>query len=76
MTVRISFLVATLFFVRVAQAEPQEPHRKKRPISLGPVEVNGRRQAPVGVVIPRDPSVKDALDRLGDEHLRDAAERR
>ncbi len=75
---RLSFL--TLAFLVVAGASaaaepaPTAPKRR-RPLTLGPVEVEGRRQLPVGVVIPRDASVKEAIDRLDERHLEETTRR-
>lgn len=52
------------------------PKKAKKPVVVAPIEVTGKRQVPVGIVIPRNPAAAKAAQEAGGAHLIEAAERK
>lgn len=69
--------LVALLLPLLAQAEEIAPPRKtKKPVEIAPIDVTGKRQVPVQIVIPRNPDAKKAVQSAGGDALLEAAERR
>jgi hypothetical protein len=72
-----TLLLAALLLPLVAHAEAPAPKAKpKRPIQVEAIDVTGKRQVPVQIVIPRSPDAKRDVQSAGGDGLVEAAERR
>jgi hypothetical protein len=73
--VLIALVITTPTFADPADSNPPPKAKGTEPIKYGPIIVDGHREVPVAVVLTRDQTVKQELDKTTDEHVRDAATR-
>jgi len=74
---RIALVIALLASAQ-ASAEPPAPKKDKpkKPVVLGPIDVNGQRQVPVEIVIPRSEDARREVLDTGTDRLQDAKGKR